>query len=96
MISRRKKSRFERLRQVMIRLSGLDVMENTRRRDVTIARTIMANELYDEGMRDVEIAELMGKHRTTVLFYLGRGVDMLNTPGWEAERELWEKFKKEI
>lgn len=42
----------------------------TRRRDVYYFRCILANYYHDIGLKPPEIAKLVGRDRTTVIYYL--------------------------
>lgn len=83
------------LRAVLLRLSGFDAFGKERNRPSTVARMIVCNQLYSEGHTETDIARVMGKNHSTINYYRQR-IGSLYTPGWEAERELWERFKKEI
>lgn len=83
------------LRAVLLELSGLDAFGKDRTRASTTARMFVAQQLYNEGHSELDIARALGRNHSTVHYYREK-MNTLDTPGWEAERELWEKFKKEI
>ena len=95
MISEAKKERAAYLCSVIKDLSGIDPMEDTRKRDVASVRMMVAVQLYFENYREKEIGELLNRNRLTVHYYRDRWLALF-MPGWEAERDLWEQFKKAI
>ena len=95
MISEAKKERAAYLCSVIKDLSGMDPLEDSRKRDVVSVRMMVAMQLYLEKFREKEIAELLHRDRVSIYHYEERW-HALYMPGWEAERELWEKFKKAI
>lgn len=95
MISERKKIRFGFLVETMWQISGIDPLEKSRRRDVVTARMLIAKAMIDEGMTHSEIGELLGCDHSTVAHH-AKNFNNIFSSGWAAERELWERFKKEI
>lgn len=87
--------RAQQLCAIMRELSGIDPMENSRKRDVVTARMMVAMALLHEGCTTMQVAELFGRNHSAVIHYKDRWLGIF-MPGWEAERELWEKFKKAI
>lgn len=92
MISDKKKARFEELCRIMKELSGIDPRENSRKHDVVTTRMMVAYQLMREGFTSLAVGELFGRDHSTVLNYKERWLALF-MPGWEAERELWERFK---
>lgn len=95
MIESAKTRRAEYFRSVMIDLAGIDPMERSRRRDPVTARMIVANELYSEGCTEPQIGAMLGVRACTVHYYRDRMLN-IGCPGWDAERELFELFKRVI
>ena len=95
MVSERYKRRAQELRDIIITISGLDPMEDTRKRDVVTARMMLAVQLIREGCTLVQVAELLGRNHSSIVHYENR-IQLISLPGWEAERELWEIFKARI
>ena len=95
MISEGKKIRFGFLVETMRRISGIDPLEKSRRRDVVTARMLVAKAMIDEGMTHQDIGELLGCDHSTVAHY-AKNFNNIFSSGWAAERELWDKFRKEI
>ena len=87
--------RMDHLRDVMFRISGIDPLEDSRRHDVVTAKMMLAAVLQKEGCNIVQTGRLLGRTHATVIHYNDMFLALF-LPGWEAERELWEKFKKEI
>lgn len=79
---------------MMKEVSGVDPMENSRRRDVVNARMMVAQALYDGGCIETEVARLLGMTHCTINYYRKKVKIFLECPGYDAERELWELFKK--
>ena len=95
MMSEFKKQRAKHLCDVMKELSGIDPMDTSREQDVVTARMMVAVVLRNDGFTTKEIGTLLGRDHATILHYQDRWLALF-MPGWEAERELWEKFKKAI
>lgn len=96
MISEKQRQRVKFLCLKMEEISGLNPMQRTRKRDIVCARMIVAFALRLDGNTLMDIGELLGVDHSTAAFYEWRMRMILNTAGYNAERELWEKFKKEI
>lgn len=81
----------------MLEISGFDPMERTRRRPVVVARVIVCYVLTSlRRFTEDEVAILFGIDHATVNHYKKRMEDIFSLPGYEAECELWEKFKAVI
>lgn len=95
MVQEKYKNRAQELCGIMKDMSGIDPMENTRRRDVVTARMMVAIVLLNEGCTTMDAAELLQKNHSSISLYKER-IKLLDVPGYKAEKELWEKFKKVI
>lgn len=95
-ISSRLIDRFTYLRMLMLADFGIDISIKTRHRILVVGRTLIANVLFSEGHSATQIAFVMGVDRCTVIHYKELMKDFLESPGYEGEKELWEKFKSEI
>ena len=80
----------------MREVSGYDPAEETRRRPVVTARTFVAYRLMMEGFTEHAVGSVLGWDHSTVNFYRRKAAEMLHSPGYDAERELWTKFNKAI
>ena len=80
----------------MIALSGVDCADKTRKRDVVSVRAMISRVLLAEGYTEFQVGEALGKNRATINHYKGKMRVFLSSPGYEAERELWLKFRGEI
>lgn len=95
MLSEKKKARFEFLCEVMKEVSGLDPLKDTRKHEIVSVRAMVAYQLMSEGYTCLAVAQLLGRNHSTVLKYKDRWLALF-MPGWEAEREVWERFKEAI
>ena len=95
MIESAKIRRADYFRSVMIDLTGIDPMVRSRKRDSVVTRMIVANELYSEGCTEPQIGEMLGVRACTVHYYRDRMLN-IKCPGWGAELELFELFKRVI
>lgn len=86
----------ERLCSVMLEVSGVDAMQETRRRPVVMARVMVANALLAEGYTEHAVGAVLGWDHATIHHYRRRMKDMLTAPGYDAERHLWERFNGRI
>jgi predicted AAA+ superfamily ATPase len=84
----------EELCDKMLEISGFDPRELTRRRPVVMARVIVCYVLTSRHrFTEDEVAILFGIDHATVNHYKKRMEDIFLLPGYEAEDELWDKFK---
>ncbi len=86
----------ERLCSVMLEVSGVDAMQETRRRPVVMARVMVANALLAEGYTEHAVGAVLGWDHATIHHYRNRMEAVLTTPGYEDERDLWKRFKRSI
>ena len=95
MVSEKYTKRTQHLCAVMKELSGVDPLENSRLRDVVSARMMVSMVLIRDGCTTVQIAELLNMNHAAISHYKNR-FKLLSVPGWDVERELWEKFNNAI
>lgn len=57
---------------------------------------ILAYQLRKEGIQESIVAQILGKHHCTIRHYVEKMETVLNMPGFKAERETWEIFKKKL
>jgi hypothetical protein len=88
--------RFTYLRMVMLADFGIDISIKTRHRILVVGRTLVAHVLLTDGYTPSQIGFVMGVDRCTVIHYKELMEDFFRSPGYEGEREMWEKFKNEI
>ena len=86
----------ERFSSKMLEVSGIDPRQKKRSWNNTFARASVAYALYNEGYTQSQVGRVMGMNHSTIHYYLGRMDDILHTPGYEAEREMFAQFKKAI
>ena len=80
----------------MLEVSGYDVFDKSRDRPVVVARVMVSAVLLDDGLTVMQIGRLLGKNHTTIVHYKGLMNSFMTSPGYGAERDLWEKFKNTI
>lgn len=90
------RSRAHHLCDTMISLCGQDPAEDSRRRPVVIARVFVCRVLTLEGWTEHQTGRVLGWDHSTVHYYIRRFKDIMELPGYDAERDLWKQFKQAI
>lgn len=80
----------------MREVSGVNPTDESHRRPVVVARTFVAYRLLRQGFSEHAVGAVLGWDHATINRYRRRGYEMLNIPGYDAERELWDKFNQAI
>ena len=88
--------RAELFRRIMNELIGSDVVQKDRRWSISAARAMVTYCLVREGCKLLDVAQLMQRHHATILYHMQIMDNMLTSPGYKAEKELFKKFKKKI
>lgn len=88
--------RAELFRRIMNELIGSDVVQKDRRWSVSAARAMVTYCLVREGCKLLDAAQLMQRHHATILYHMQIVDNILSSPGYKAEKELFKKFKKKI
>ena len=88
--------RAQYLSETMKEVCGFDPTEETRRRDVVMARIMVVYVLLLEGWSENQIGSVMGWDHSTINYYRKRMIAILTTPGYNAEIDIWEKFRQTI
>lgn len=96
LIPPRLREQAERYCKLMLEVSGADPMEESRRRPVVMARMMVANALLIDGYSLTAVGTILGVDHSSVSHYKDRMSVVLGAPGYEAEREVWGRFVKEI
>lgn len=86
--------RAKRLCRVMFSVSGVDPMEESRKRPVVYARMMVAYALLREGNTEHSVGTVLGWDHSTINYYRSAMDDILSSPGYAKERELWDTFIK--
>lgn len=94
--SRRLRELAERYCAMMHVVSGVDPLQETRRRPIVMARVMVANALLAEGYTENAVGSVLGWDHSTIHHYRRRMKEMLTAPGYDAERHLWERFNGRI
>lgn len=66
----KKEKEKERLYELVLNLTGVDVKENTRKQKVAYSRIVFAQILIENNHSHGDIAEFLGRHRTVIYHYL--------------------------
>lgn len=82
--------------KTMREVSGYDPTEESQRRPVVVARIFVAYRLLLKGFTEHAVGAVLGWDHSTIHHYSCRAYDMLNSPGYEAERELYDNFNEAI
>lgn len=90
------RDKAERYCAVMQETTGVDPLESSRRRPVVTARMMVAYALLQDGYTLNATGTILGMDHATISHYKDRMGDVLKAPGYEAERAIWNKFKKTI
>jgi len=80
----------------MCEITGQNVLSESKIRSVAIPRMMVMYQLRLEGISGSDVARLLGKNHSTVIYSAKRVNDMLTTPGYNAEREIWKEFQSKI
>lgn len=88
--------RAELFRRLMNELVQADVVQKNRRWSVSAARAMVSYNLIKEGCKLLDTAQLMQRHHATILYHLEMVDNILTSPGYKAEKELFKKFNKKI
>lgn len=96
LIPPRLRERAERYCKLMLHVSGVDPMEESRRRPVVMARMMVANALLIDGYTLMAVGTILGIDHSSVSYYKDRMSEVLAAPGYEAERDTWKRFVKEL
>ena len=86
----------KRFCDIMLEISGADPSQERKFRPVVMARVMVAYALLLDGYTENAIGNVLGWDHSTINHYRGKMNDILSSPGYEAERELWEKFRERI
>lgn len=90
------KERTKILCDIIYEITKQDVFQKTRKREVVIARMMVACQLREEGVSEANVSRLLNKNHVTIRYYQERLKIALTTPGYETERQIWKEFKKRI
>lgn len=91
-IDDKKRGRARVLCDTMKLITNIDPMESSRRRDVVTCRMMISQRLMIEGWTENQIGTILQRDHATINHYRDKFVEMMTTPGYEAEREIWAKF----
>lgn len=80
----------------MMTLTGIDPRKASRKREVVVARAMVAYALLGQGFTSLAVAEYLGKNHSTILYYKDYLNSILTTPGYYDEKDLWEQFRQRI
>ena len=95
-VSRHRRERAEEICRKMEELSGFNPTAETRKRGVVTCRVMVSYVLLLEGWTEHQVGCVLGWDHSTINHYRRKFEDMMTQPGYEYERELWNKFKQAI
>lgn len=96
MIPRRLTEMGDRYVSEMCSLTGIDPRKASRKREVVVARAMVAYALLGQGFTTLAVAEYLGKNHSTIIYYKSYLNSILTTPGYDDEKYIWEQFKQRI
>lgn len=76
----------------MQEITGEDPEKKTRIRIYVTMRSMIAYRLSIEGSPLLHIGYVMDKEHSTIRHYINKVIDFFTYPGFDSERELWDKF----
>jgi len=78
-------------------IAGVDIHEDSRRRDVVWCRNMVAYQMVLDGFTQELIASCIGRDRCTVVHCVKSMETMLDSPHqfWR-ENEIWNKFRDKL
>lgn len=95
MISDAMRERAEVLCSIAREVTRFEPTGRGRSRGECAARMFVARQLYDEGLTEMQVGELIGRDHATINYYKRR-FSLLNSSGWEPELEMWGKFHERV
>ena len=78
----------------MQEITGEDPEKKSRIRIYVTMRSMIAYRLSIEGSPLLHIGYVMDKEHSTIRYYINKVIDFFTYPGFDSERELWNKFMK--
>ena len=78
----------------MQEITGEDPEKKSRIRIYVTMRSMIAYRLSIEGSPLLHIGYVMDKEHSTIRYYINKVLDFFTYPGFDSERELWNKFMK--
>lgn len=82
---------------MMLRVSGVNALEKSRKRKVVWARNMIAMQMCLDGFVQNDIAEVLGLGRPTIVHCINSMVYALdNQQLYWREIEIWNKFREKV
>ena len=83
--------------QILKSITGVDVLADTRKREVVWGRNMIAYKMYADGFTQEMISFCVGRNRCSIVHCIKSMEDMLDNPRlfWK-EYEIWTKFVEQI
>lgn len=94
LISESLRQKYEDYCSFMQEITGEDPEKKTRIRIYVTMRAMIAYRLASEHYPLLHIAYVMDKEHSTIRYYINKVLDFFTYPGFDSERELWDKFMK--
>ena len=81
--------------EAMLKVSGVNALERTRKREVVWCRNMIALQMCLDGFVQNDIAEALGLGRPTIVHCINSMVDALDSPNqYPVEYGVWQKFRE--
>jgi len=90
------RERAQKLCRIIFDITGKDVFSKSRTHEYVVARMMVIYQLRLDGLTEYSIGQIIKKDHTTVHYLIKKMKDVLKTPGYDVEREIWKEFKKRI
>lgn len=87
----------DRYARILSELVGEEILTDCRKRPLVWARFFLYFQLFRDGYRHSEIAEAVGRNRSSIIHGIESVREMQRHP-WSYDQELcvWDKFEKEL
>lgn len=92
LISESLRQKYKDYCSFMQEITGEDPEKKTRIRIYVTMRSMIAYRLSIEGSPLLHIGYVMDKEHSTIRHYINKVIDFFTYPGFDSERELWDKF----
>lgn len=96
LVSPQLREKTKRYCEAMQEIAGVNPLEKRRFRPIVMTRTMVANALLSDGYSQHAVGTVLGIDHAVVNHYKNRMWDILEAPGYEAERVIWSAFSKKI
>lgn len=88
--------RIDFLRRTIKELTEVDPLKRDRHRIYVTARIMLCYALKLDGWTPMQIGGALNYEHSTIIWYYEKMDSILTIPGYDAERQLWNRYKKRI